>query len=90
MSADAPDPQPPPLPERVGKYPVVRKLGEGATSEVYLCRDPFNDREVAVKRIFPEALRDIANLLLFVYQPAPDAGLEMAYEDRNGCGLADN
>ena len=29
----------------VGKYPVVRKLGEGATSEVYLCRDPFNDRE---------------------------------------------
>ena len=60
MSADAPDPQPAPLPERVGKYPVVRKLGEGATSEVYLCRDPFNDRDVAVKRIFPEALRDSA------------------------------
>ena len=45
------------LPERIGKYPVLRKLGEGATSEVYLCHDPFNDREVAVKRIFPEALR---------------------------------
>ncbi len=46
-----------PLPERVGKYPVLAKLGEGATSEVYLCHDPFNDRDVAVKRIFPEALR---------------------------------
>ena len=45
------------LPERIGKYPVLRKLGEGATSEVYLCHDPFNDREVAVKRSFPEALR---------------------------------
>lgn len=45
------------LPERIGKYPVLRKLGEGGTSEVYLCHDPFNDRDVAVKRIFPEALR---------------------------------
>src|SRR4051812_25047667 len=45
------------LPERIGKYPVLRKLGEGATSEVYLCQDPFNEREVAVKRIFPEALK---------------------------------
>jgi hypothetical protein len=64
MSADEPGPkpdqQPAPLPERIGKYPVAKKLGEGATSEVYLCRDPFNDRDVAVKRIFPEALRDSA------------------------------
>ncbi len=45
------------LPERIGKYPVLAKLGEGATSAVYLCHDPFNDREVAVKRIFPEALK---------------------------------
>jgi tRNA A-37 threonylcarbamoyl transferase component Bud32 len=44
--------------ERVANYPVVRKLGEGATSEVFLCTDPFRNREVAVKRIFPEALRD--------------------------------
>ncbi len=44
--------------ERVGKYPVVRKLGEGATAEVFLCRDPFNDRDVAVKRIHPDTLRD--------------------------------
>jgi tRNA A-37 threonylcarbamoyl transferase component Bud32 len=36
----------------------VRKLGEGATSEVFLCQDPFRGRDVAVKRIFPESLRD--------------------------------
>ena len=44
--------------EHVANYPVVRKLGEGATSEVFLCQDPFRNRQVAVKRIFPESLRD--------------------------------
>ena len=51
--------------ERIGKFPVVRKLGEGPASEVYLCRDPFNDRDVAVKLIFPEALRDPAHRPLY-------------------------
>jgi tRNA A-37 threonylcarbamoyl transferase component Bud32 len=43
---------------QIGKYPVVRKLGEGATSEVYLCSDPFNIRDVAVKVAFPESFQD--------------------------------
>jgi serine/threonine protein kinase len=43
---------------QIGKYPVVRKLGEGATSEVYLCSDPFNLRDVAIKVAFPEAFMD--------------------------------
>ena len=51
--------------EHVANYPVVRKLGEGATSEVFLCNDPFRGREVAVKRIFPEALRDQVRGRLF-------------------------
>ena len=51
--------------EHVANYPVVRKLGEGATSEVFLCQDPFRGREVAVKRIFPEALRDPVRGRLF-------------------------
>ena len=51
--------------ERVANYPIVRKLGEGATSEVFLCQDPFRNREVAVKRIFPEALRDPVRGRLF-------------------------
>src|SRR5262245_61300509 len=44
--------------DTVANYPVIRKLGEGATSEVFLCQDPFRNRQVAVKRIFPESLRD--------------------------------
>jgi len=43
---------------QIGKYPVLRKLGEGATSEVYLCNDPFNVRDVAVKVAFPESFQD--------------------------------
>jgi tRNA A-37 threonylcarbamoyl transferase component Bud32 len=51
--------------DHVANYPVLRKLGEGATSEVFLCQDPFRNREVAVKRIFPEALRDPTRGRLF-------------------------
>jgi serine/threonine protein kinase len=47
-------------PAQIGKYPVVRKLGEGATSEVYLCSDPFNLRDVAIKVAFPESFQDPA------------------------------
>jgi len=46
------------IPERIGKYEIRKKLGEGATSIVYLGYDPFAEREVAVKAIFPEVLRD--------------------------------
>jgi serine/threonine protein kinase len=51
--------------EKIGKYQVVRKLGEGATSEVYLCRDPFANREVAIKVVFPDSLADDENRNLF-------------------------
>ena len=33
----------------IGKYPVTREIGAGATSKVYLARDPFANREVAIK-----------------------------------------
>ena len=35
--------------EHLGKYPIVREIGSGATSRVYLVRDTFADREVAIK-----------------------------------------
>jgi len=35
--------------EQLGKYPILREIGSGATSRVYLARDPFADREVAIK-----------------------------------------
>jgi len=46
------------LPEQIGKYPVIRQLGRGATSVVYLARDPFADREVAIKVIRTQPAQD--------------------------------
>ena len=37
------------VPERIGKYPVLREIGTGATSRVYVARDPFANRDVAIK-----------------------------------------
>jgi serine/threonine protein kinase len=47
-----------PAPERIGDYRVLRRLGEGASSEVFLCRDEFRQRDVAVKRVREAAMRD--------------------------------
>src|SRR3954468_14849717 len=44
--------------EAIGKYQVLSRLGEGASSEVFLCHDPFNNRHVAVKAVFAERLKD--------------------------------
>jgi len=46
------------LPTAIGKYRVKRKLGEGATSEVFLARDSFHDRDVAIKRVRSGVLPD--------------------------------
>jgi len=35
--------------QAIGKYPVIREIGSGATSRVYLAHDPFAGRDVAVK-----------------------------------------
>lgn len=39
------------LPAHIGKYKVVRRLGEGATADVYLCHDPFKNQDVAIKQV---------------------------------------
>jgi serine/threonine protein kinase len=44
--------------DKIGKYDLVRELGRGATSTVYLGKDPFTQREVAVKVAFPDILKD--------------------------------
>jgi len=36
-------------PRQLGKYPIVREIGKGATSRVYLGRDPLPERDVAIK-----------------------------------------
>ena len=50
--------QAPQPPEMIGKYRVIRELGRGATSAVYLAEDSFNSRNVAIKLMFPEMLKD--------------------------------
>ena len=44
----------------IGKYRVLRRLGEGATSEVLLARDDFHQRDVAIKRVLPPEGRSAA------------------------------
>ena len=55
---DKPPADAPPLPSQIGKYRVRKRLGEGATAEVFLCHDPFLDREVAIKRVRPHTSSD--------------------------------
>jgi serine/threonine protein kinase len=39
------------IPSKIGKYPVIREIGRGATSRVYLGRDPFANRDVGIKLV---------------------------------------
>lgn len=53
----------------IGKYRVIRPIADGSTSTVYLCRDEFADRDVAVKvvhldRLQPAKERVFRRLLL--------------------------
>ena len=48
----------PPTVDKVGKFEIVKELGKGATSAVYQAFDPFQNRQVAVKVVFQEALLD--------------------------------
>src|ERR671919_1869463 len=43
---------------QVGKYDIQKMLGKGATGTVYLAKDTFTGREVALKTIQPEGFRD--------------------------------
>src|SRR5688572_14043660 len=43
---------------KVGKYDIQKMLGKGATGTVYLAKDTFTGKEVALKTIEPEVFRD--------------------------------
>lgn len=51
LEPDAPVDSSADLPRFIGKYRVLRRLGEGATSDVFLARDDFRGIEVAIKRV---------------------------------------
>ena len=61
--------------ERIGKYEIRRKLGEGATSTVYLGYDPFAQAEVAIKRLHPELLRITDHTTLYHHLLLNEAAL---------------
>ena len=44
--------------DKIGKYEVIKELGQGATSTVYLVNDPFGEKEVALKLFKKEVMRD--------------------------------
>jgi anti-anti-sigma factor len=79
----------PPLPERIGRYKVVRRLGGGTHGDVYLAYDAVMDRQVAVKvpsakllateRAREEFLREARNVARLQHEgivPAYDFGQE--------------
>jgi serine/threonine protein kinase len=44
--------------DKIGKYQVIKELGRGATSVVYLANDAFAARQVAIKLVRADALGD--------------------------------
>ena len=44
--------------QKLGKYELIKRIGEGASSTVFLGRDPFAQRDVAIKVATPEVLKD--------------------------------
>jgi serine/threonine protein kinase len=75
--------------KQIGKYPVLRKLGEGATSEVYLCNDPFNARDVAIKVAFPETFQDPEHGKLYRKLFLTEASLAGKLEHPHICQIYD-
>jgi serine/threonine protein kinase len=51
--------------DRLGKYEIIRELGSGATSTVYLGHDPFAGRPVAIKVFQPEIMKDAASAKIY-------------------------
>ena len=37
------------IPEKIGKYVIVKEVGRGSTGVVYLSHDPYYRRDVAIK-----------------------------------------
>jgi serine/threonine-protein kinase len=61
--------------ERIGKYQVVAKIGEGAMGEVYKARDPFLNRNVAIKTISASLAADPQFKERFKHEAQSAAGL---------------
>jgi serine/threonine protein kinase len=45
-------------PRKIGRYEIRSEVGRGGMADVYLAHDPFFERDVAIKVLPPEFLRD--------------------------------
>jgi len=66
------------LPEKIGKYEITKVAGEGNMGVVYQARDPFEDRDVAIKicRISEDASGELRKITRKIfYNEAHSAGL---------------
>jgi eukaryotic-like serine/threonine-protein kinase len=64
------------MPERIGRYRIMRRLGQGGFAEVYLAHDPDLGRQVALKVSRRDKFRDAAHLELFVIEARKTVQLE--------------
>ena len=48
-STPPPKPTPRKIPEKIGKYVVIKEVGRGSTGVVYLSHDAYYGRDVAIK-----------------------------------------
>ena len=60
---------------RIGKYELVRVIGHGATATVYLGRDPFAQRDVAIKVASPDILKNAERGKLYTHLFLNEASL---------------
>lgn len=59
----------------IGKYELLKQLGCGATSTVYLAQDPFNNQQVALKLFNPASILDSENINAYHKQLVTEASL---------------
>jgi len=59
----------------IGKYRVLQRLGEGATSEVWRAHDDFHERDVAIKRVHATEGRSASELHFASHFFAAEAAL---------------
>jgi serine/threonine protein kinase len=64
-----------PMPERVSKFAIEKPLGRGAAGSVYLARDTFSGREVALKVLDPALFQHPAFADVFRVQFEIEASL---------------
>ncbi|GHU36107.1 hypothetical protein AGMMS50256_32250 [Betaproteobacteria bacterium] len=60
---------------KIGKYDLIRVLGSGTTSTVYLGHDPSTQRDVAIKIAFPEIFKHPERGKLYSYLFMNEASL---------------